>query len=339
MRTFSLLAVFLLGCPQKPVDTDTSDDTDTDAPHGLDADDDGSEVGDDCDDNDATIYPGAPELCDGLDNDCDEEILDEERDGNGDGEADCQACADAGFFDEIHAASDDELYGVLASITEGVDCTYDSSRRYMFLDIDKHDDEVTCVYTGLNYPNTTYPPNDWDYVNTEHTWPQSNGAENEPAKCDMHHLYPVNADVNSTRGNRPFSKVVSNVHRVSTNDPDDPTGPDTIVTDSYWGKDADGIDVFEPPNFHKGNVARSILYFLVRYGDMMDDSNDAGFQAGPGIHASATRRALFAEWNELDPIDNAEITRSFAIADKQGNANPFVVCPGLVDRFVQAEAP
>ena len=29
--------------------------------------------------------------------------------------------------------------------------------------------------------------------------------------------------------------------------------------------------------------------------------------------------------------------RSFAIADYEGHANPFVVCPGLVDRFIEAQ--
>ncbi|MEQ1504096.1 MAG: putative metal-binding motif-containing protein [Myxococcota bacterium] len=36
----------------------------------LDGDGDGFEAGEDCDDEDPTTYPGAPELCDGLDNDC-----------------------------------------------------------------------------------------------------------------------------------------------------------------------------------------------------------------------------------------------------------------------------
>jgi len=39
-----------------------------------DGDDDGYDADEDCDDTDATVYPGAEEICDGLDNDCDQEI-------------------------------------------------------------------------------------------------------------------------------------------------------------------------------------------------------------------------------------------------------------------------
>jgi len=54
-----------------------------------DADGDGiSSCDGDCDDADATVYPGAPELCDGLDNDCDPKT-DEKVDQDGDGYLSC----------------------------------------------------------------------------------------------------------------------------------------------------------------------------------------------------------------------------------------------------------
>ncbi len=49
---------------------------------------------DDCDDSAATIYPGATELCDGLDNDCDGSVPPDEVDADGDGYLACEECGD-----------------------------------------------------------------------------------------------------------------------------------------------------------------------------------------------------------------------------------------------------
>jgi len=82
---------------------DTEDPTDTTVvDDGRDADGDGVEASDDCDDEDASVYPGADEACDEVDNDCDGDIdegasdgasyyADDDGDGYGDGPA-TEAC-------------------------------------------------------------------------------------------------------------------------------------------------------------------------------------------------------------------------------------------------------
>jgi hypothetical protein len=76
MRWMAWLAVWLAACtvgdPKDPVDTD--DDT----PSSLDDDRDGVNNAQDCDDNNPNVFPGARELCDGVDNDCDDKTDDED---------------------------------------------------------------------------------------------------------------------------------------------------------------------------------------------------------------------------------------------------------------------
>ena len=68
----------------------------------LDSDGDGYYQDEDCDDSDSSTYPDAPEICDGVDNNCNQEVdedvtitvyVDADGDGFGDSSQELQACA------------------------------------------------------------------------------------------------------------------------------------------------------------------------------------------------------------------------------------------------------
>jgi hypothetical protein len=92
---FLTLAFPTLGCA--PAEPGKVEDTDDSLPSGpTDADGDGSPEGEDCDDGDASVRPGADERCNGIDDDCDGETDEDDAvdapewfaDADGDGHGD-----------------------------------------------------------------------------------------------------------------------------------------------------------------------------------------------------------------------------------------------------------
>ncbi len=273
---------------------DDDDDVVAGTPCEIDADGDGVNDCDDCDDDDALTFPGAEERCDRLDNDCDGAPHPEEL------TLDCADCDLAGWWHATRGIQGDELVDLLESLTDPQVCfDYSDATDFMFLTLDAEGTQVECVYTGRQTSIAAGKPDPTD-MNTEHSWPQSLGAETLPAKCDLHHLYPTDADTNNARASLPFGEVVSDTA--------------TIDGGSRLGTDVSGVLVFEPRDEHKGNVARSMVYFATRYGYPLDPDE----------------LTLYRSWSLLDPVDSAELDRTWMIASEQGVANPYVVCPWLV---------
>jgi len=110
--TLTFLCVGLLACGK-----DATDGDDTGAP--VDADNDGFFADSDCDDNDADVNPDAAELCDGVDNNCDGVVdedeaedagtwyADSDADGFGDAAVSAAACAAPSGYVEDNTDCDD----------------------------------------------------------------------------------------------------------------------------------------------------------------------------------------------------------------------------------------
>jgi len=142
-------------------------------------------------------------------------------------------------------------------------------------------------------------------LNCEHTWPQSRFSRKfskGSQKSDLHHLFPTDSKANGIRGNSPFTDV---------------RGGQPVKGCSASRTEGKNGGRYEPPAEHKGNVARALFYFSVRYQIQIDSKQEATLKS----------------WHIQDPVDAAEMERNNQIFHVQHNRNPFIDYPELVDRI------
>ncbi len=141
--------------------------------------------------------------------------------------------------------------------------------------------------------------------NCEHVVPQSWFEKRQPMRADLHHLFTCEPDCNSFRSNIPYFDF----------------DPAFEAEMSDCGR-REG-DKFEPEMNH-GVVARSTLYFLLRY------PNEIGEEPR---ELQRDRLKVLKHWHRAHKVTRYELHRNAVIAKAQGNRNPLIDFPDLIDRI------
>lgn len=193
------------------------------------------------------------------------------------------------YYDSAEGRTGEALKDALNQIVGKAKATSYDEVKSVLVKADLMEGSTSKLY--LIYDSKT-THNKWDNAatwNREHVWPQSklNGAP----KGESHNLRAADVKTNSNRGNEPFVNG----------------------TGLYGSRVSGG---YFPGDEHKGDVARIVMYMVVRYPQL-------NFGSGIGLLQT------FLKWHNEDPVNAFERNRNDVIHDMQGNRNPFIDHPEM----------
>lgn len=198
---------------------------------------------------------------------------------------------------------------------------YTTARFFMFTEVEwviMHEsccDGIECVYTGTFIAVASGDEPHHSVFNCEHTWPRSFMDPDRDSllfshqESDIHALYATLPEVNSARGSFHFGEPVSDL--------DTFTNPEDGTQFAVVGLNGEGERVFQPRAERQGDVSRGMFYFSVRWGKDISEAEED----------------VLRSWYDVDPVDERERRRNGIIFIIQGNLNPFVDCPDIIDRI------
>lgn len=169
-------------------------------------------------------------------------------------------------------------------------------------------------------------------MNIEHSVPKSwwGDAYDETAtpltrfkydgSYDLHHLTPSDAAANTAKSNYPLGEVDSPLFD---------NGVTKVGTGQANGR---ATYLFEPADEYKGDFARMYLYFVTCYQDYSWKSSALSMFAQNSYPTlNAYGQSLLLKWHRQDPVSQKEIDRNNAVYSFQGNRNPFIDYPNMVE--------
>lgn len=216
-------------------------------------------------------------------------------------------------------------------------------RNHKYLDFDAN---TTARYWWENYfKKTDWNPNGyyWDmYSNQKHNTYTNGNIQNREhvvprswwgyrdkyatyqANGDLHNLYPADNPANSAKGNLGLGEVGitkfnNGVSKVGKN----------TYPGGYRG------DVFEPADEYKGDFARIFFYMVTCYEDYSQqwrtEATKSMLQKGTYPAFQPWSIEMLLKWHRQDSVSDKEINRNNEVYKIQGNRNPFIDDPQLVE--------
>ncbi len=161
-------------------------------------------------------------------------------------------------------------------------------------------------------------------MHIEHSLPKSwwGGAMYNSYK-DLNHLFPAEGRINSAKRDLPLGIVGT-----ATSD----NGVSKVGQNTFRASDYSG-NCFEPADQYKGDFARAYFYVATAYekfgeqnlwqSPMMDNNTYPVWKPWA--------LELLLEWHRADPVSQKERDRQEEVYKIQGNRNPFIDCPDLVE--------
>lgn len=259
----------------------------------------------------------------------------------------------AGYYDGTTGLSGYELKSKIHDIISAKNINWhygDLTNYYNQTDLDRYYDHGitnTTIFLDM-YSEIPTGPDAYEYTsaniigsagaeglgwNREHMMPQSTFYSNYPMYSDLFYVVPTDARINQLRSNYPYGIVGSTIYYTFTNS--SKIGNCAIPGTTYTGR------VYEPINEFKGDVARSLLYFAVRYEGKLGSFNfnnnvNPASDTNPldGTEERSFDPAyitMLLQWHQQDPVSQKEIDRNNAVYTIQKNRNPFIDNPQWVN--------